>query len=199
VISCVEPGDRASGVSQRSNGPACYYGNVVSNDSTLRDVRHGDPQRGGIWARRIGLTILLVAVVLGATGLFGVRSRTNSVSANGYSLRVTYPLIARSGLDVPWRAQVDHAGGFPNGLTLAVSTDYFRMFETQGFFPDADSVTNDGKFVYFTFDHPHGSTFLVDYDAYIQPASQIGKSATVRVLVKGNPVVSTTLRTWLLP
>lgn len=149
--------------------------------------------------RRAGLALLSAAVVLGATGLFGVRSRTSTAVEHGYTLRVTYPMIARAGLDVPWRAQVHHRGGFPHGLTLAVSTDYFRMFETQGFFPDADSVTNDGRFVYFTYDHPPGPTFLVDYDAYIQPASQIGKSATVRVLIGATPVVSTKVRTWLLP
>jgi hypothetical protein len=187
------------GVSQLRTDHYCYYGWVASSDSTLRDVRHGDPERRGVWARRIGLSVLLVIVVLGAAGLLGVRSRTSWVSRDGYSLRVTYPQVARSGLDVPWRVEVHHVGGFPNGLTLAVSTDYFRMFETQGFFPDADSVTNDGRFVYFTFDHPRGPTFLVDYDAYIQPASQLGKSATVRVLVNANEVVSTTLRTWLLP
>ena len=56
--------------------------------------------------------------------------------------------VARSGLDVPWRARVHRDGGVNSELTLAVSSDYFRMFETQGFFPDPESATNDGQFVY---------------------------------------------------
>jgi hypothetical protein len=136
---------------------------------------------------------------MGAVGLFGVHSRTVRTTSNGWTLAVTYPQAARAGLDVPWRARVSHSGGLPSKITLAVSTDYFRMFETQGFFPDPDTVTNDGRFVYFTFDTPAGDDFLVDYDAYIQPGSQLGKSATVKVIVSGQEVAHTSLRTWLVP
>lgn len=138
-------------------------------------------------------------MLLGAVGVFGVHSRTVDAASNGYTLQVTYPQTARAGLDVAWRAHVHHAGGFPGGLTLAVSTDYFRMFETQGFYPDADSSTNDGRFVYFTFTKPPGDDFLLDYDAYIQPGSQIGKSATVKVIIHGTTVVQASLHTWLVP
>jgi hypothetical protein len=172
---------------------------VVDTDSTLRDVSRPADGPPGQWPRRIGLLVLLIIVVLGAIGFFGVHSRTVSNSGSGYTLQVTYPQVARSGLDVPWRAQVHHVGGFPNGLTLAVSTDYFRMFETQGFYPDADHVTNDGRFVYFTFDQPRGDTFMLEYDAYIQPASQLGKSATVEAKVGGHVLARITLHTWLVP
>jgi hypothetical protein len=172
---------------------------VVGDDSTLRDVpavRDGPPPQ---WGRRTGTVVLLLVVVAGACGLFGVRSRTISIRSSGWGLTVTYPRVARAGLDVPWRVTVEHPGGLPSKLTVAVSTDYFRMFETQGFYPDADTVTNDGQYVYFTFDTPRGSTFMVDYDAYIQPASQIGKDATVKVIAAGRTVAATSLHTWLMP
>jgi hypothetical protein len=172
---------------------------VVTDDSTLRDVLAARDGPSPQWGRRTGTVVLLLVVVAGACGLFGVRSRTTTSTSAEWRLTVTYPRIARAGLDVPWRVTVHHPGGLPPKLTVAVSTDYFRMFETQGFFPDADSVTGDGRFVYFTFDTPKGSTFLVDYDAYIQPASQIGKEATVKVIVAGATVASSSLRTWLVP
>jgi hypothetical protein len=39
----------------------------------------------------------------------------------------------------------------------------------------------------------------VDFDAYIQPASQRGSRGSVAVLESGVPVVSVDYRTWLLP
>ncbi|HZZ98082.1 MAG TPA: hypothetical protein VFE19_13755 [Jatrophihabitantaceae bacterium] len=171
----------------------------MAADSTLDDVRPVADGPVPRWGRRLGLAALLIVVVLGAVGYLGVRSRTISANKDGYTLRITYPQMARAGLDVPWRAQVHHAGGLPKTLTIAVSTDYFRMFETQGFYPDAQSMTNDGTFVYFTFTTQPGDDFLVDYDAYIQPSSQIGKSATVELIVAKRVVVSATLHTWLMP
>jgi hypothetical protein len=145
--------------------------------------------------------LLCVIVAAGAIGVFGVHSRTATAtgSKDGYRLSVVFPQTARAGLDVPWRAIVASSDGFTSAITIAVSTDYFRMFETQGFYPDPDEQTNDGRFVYFSFNKPRGHTFVLDYDAYIQPASQIGKSATVEVLVHNAVVARTTIHTWLVP
>jgi hypothetical protein len=165
-------------------------------DSTLRDVRRSADR--GRWLRRIALTVLLLVVLAGAAGLFGVRSATVSTSSGGYRLQVTYPKVARAGLDVPWRVRVSYPVP-PKSITIAVSSDYFRMFETQGFFPDPDTQKNDGQFVYFTYDGPPAGHLMLEYDAYIQPASQLGKSATVQVRVGSSVVASTKIRTWLVP
>jgi hypothetical protein len=109
------------------------------------------------------------------------------------------PRTARAGLDVPFTVRVQHTGGLPSSITLAVSTDYFRMFETQGFYPDADSATNDGRFVNLTFTTPSGDDFVLDFDAYIQPGAQRGKSATVELIVRGSTVATVRLHTWLVP
>lgn len=164
--------------------------------STLRDVRRD--AYVGRWARRAGLTVLLLIVVAAAFGVFGVHSRTTTKRAGGYSLTVTYPQVARAGLDVPWRVHVSYPSA-PKAITIAVSSDYFRMFETQGFYPNPDSQTNDGHFVGFTFQSPPSDGMELEYDAYIQPAAQIGKSATIKVLVNGSVVVATKIRTWLVP
>jgi hypothetical protein len=173
---------------------------VAESLSTTDDVWPVEKGHGAQWGRGIGLGILLVVVVLGASGLLGVRSRTTTVAAKGYTMAVTYPQSARAGLDVPWRVRIHHEGGFPAQITLAVTTSYFHMFETQGWYPDADTVSNDGKYVYFAFNtHPGSTEFVVDYDAYIQPASQIGKSATVELIIAGHLITKASLRTWLLP
>jgi hypothetical protein len=172
---------------------------VAESRSTTEDIRSAE-RPSARWWRGLGIIVMFVVVVLGAAGFFGVRSRTTSVSSDGYTMTVTYPQSARAGLDVPWRVHVHHAGGFPAKITLAVTTAYFRIFETQGFYPDADSATNDGKFVYFDFDTQPGSDdFLVDYDAYIQPASQLGRSATVKLIIGGKVVTTASLHTWLVP
>jgi hypothetical protein len=163
----------------------------------IRPVSAGPAPRR---ASRIGSTALLVVVLLGAFGVLGVHSRTASHSNNGYTLSVTYAQVARAGLDVPWRARVHRDGGVNSDITLAVSSDYFRMFETQGFYPNPDSSTNDGNYVYLRFtDLLPGRDFVLEYDAYIQPGSQIGKSGTVLLLVDGHEVARTSFHTWLVP
>jgi hypothetical protein len=156
--------------------------------STLRDVR-GSRGRARA-ARRVGISALFAVVLLGALGFFGVRSGTASESRDGYAVTVVYPRIARAGLDAPFRVHVHRAGGFPAGVSVAVSSEYFGMFETQGFFPEPDSETDDGRLVTLSFSKPSGDDFQVEYDAYIQPAAQIGKSADVRVEVAGRVVPS---------
>jgi hypothetical protein len=166
----------------------------------LNDIRPASAGPAPRWASRIGLATLLAVVLLGAFGILGVHSRTASHSSHGYTLSVTYPQVARGGLDVPWRARVHRDGGVNSDITLAVSSDYFRMFETQGFYPNPDSSTNDGNYVYMQFTKLlPGRDFVLEYDAYIQPGSQIGKSGTVLLLVAGHEVARTSFHTWLVP
>ncbi len=166
-------------------------------DSTLRDVRGA--RRRALVARRIGIAVLFIVVVCGAAGLFGVRSATLSSSHQGYEMTLTYPRIARAGLDVPFRVHVHHPDGFSSDLSIAISSHYFEMFERQGFFPEPDSETNDGRFVTLIFSKAPGEDFQLEYDTYIQPAAQIGKSAVVQVREKGKVVAQTSIHTWLLP
>jgi len=166
----------------------------------LADLRPASAGPHPHWGRRAGVGALFVIVLLAALGGLGVHSRTVTHTSNGYTLSVTYPQVARAGLDTPWRARVHRAGGVDSDLTLAVSADYFRMFETQGFYPNPDSSTNDGDYVYMRFTGLQpGRDFVLDYDAYIQPASQIGKYGTVRLFIKGHQVASASFHTWLVP
>ena len=126
-----------------------------------------------------------------------------SSSSSGYTLSVTYATVARAGLDVPFRIEVTADDGFDAGspdITLAINAEYFRIFETQGFFPEPSGSVSTGDAVELTFDPPpSGPTFVVDYDAYIQPASQIGSDGRVELILDDTPITAVQFHTRLLP
>jgi hypothetical protein len=175
------------------------YVRGVVVDSTLEDVRDADANRRGRMVRRMTVAALAVVVVLGAVGLFGVRSATVQASADGYRLEVVYAGLARAGMDVPWQVTVTHPGGFRGPITLATTSTYFDMFETQGFRPAPDSETTGLRYYYQTFSPPPGDTLRVAFDAYIQPASQIGRSASTVLIIDGRAVTRVSYHTWLVP
>jgi hypothetical protein len=169
-------------------------------DATLSGFESLREQRIAAWGRRAVLAVLLVLVLAGAGGLLGVRTTTGTAEGGGYTLSVEHASVARAGLDVPWQVTVTRAGGLEKTVTLAVTGDYFDIFETQGFTPDASTSRRDADTLYLTFDAPPGETFTVSYDAYIQPSSQRGRSATVSVVdATLQPVVSVDIDTALLP
>lgn len=160
----------------------------------------GRQERGALWVRRAGLCVLLAFVLAGVTGLLGVRTGTSTASGNGYDLSVTYASVARAGLDVPWQVTVSHPGGFGKEVVLAVTGDYFDIYETQGFTPDPSSGVRDADTLYLTFDAPDGDVLRVSYDAYIQPSAQVGREATVSVVDADlRPLTSVDIDTHLVP
>ena len=85
-------------------------------------------------------------------------------------------------------------------MTLAVTADYFDIYEEQGLDPEPASQSSDAEYLYWTFDPPPaGVEFVVDFDAYIQPSSQLGASGEVSVLLGTERVATTSFRTWLVP
>jgi hypothetical protein len=80
-----------------------------------------------------------------------------------------------------------------------VTGDYFDIYETQGFTPEPSEATRDGDTLYLTFAAPPGDTFVLDYDAYIQPASQIGQDGTISVVEGSERLASVDFHTRLLP
>jgi hypothetical protein len=152
-----------------------------------------------IWSRRGFLVLLLAFVLAGLAGFLGVRTATETSDDAGWTVSLYHATTARAGLDVPWEVTVTHPGGFGKDLTLAVTGDYFDIYETQGFTPDPSDATRNGDTLFLTFAAPAGDTFVVAYDAYIQPSSQVGRGGTLSVLDKGEPVASVDFDTTLLP
>jgi hypothetical protein len=170
--------------------------------STLADVAPGTPRRRARAGRRAIMALLAVVVAAAAVGLLGVRTGSaQAASGDGWRLKVWYPHIARAGLDVQFRVQVHHDGGFgPDDITLAIPRRYFDIFETQGFHPDADKETSDGRLIYLSFTPPDsGEDFTVDYDAYIQPSSQIGRHADLSLMDHQKKRLTVNFHTWLAP
>jgi hypothetical protein len=167
--------------------------------STLADVREPETARRTRRGRWVALFIVALVVIVGAVGLLGVHAGTVTTSSNGYRLTVVYPHVARAGQDVPWRATVFHKGGFQGDVTIAVSSHYFDIFDTQAWHPEPDMETATPNFYYLSFSAPPGDTLEVSYDTYIQPASQIGRRADVVVIVDNKEVARTSYRTWLVP
>lgn len=172
-----------------------------SPDSTIADVR--DPAGHGWkrWVRGSTTAMLVVVVGLGATGWLGVRSATVTAARAGYTLEVEYPMIARAGLDVPWTVTITAPpDGFPDEITVGVTSEWFDLFETQGFSPEPSAETTDDRFDYMTLSTPDtGTTMTFSYDTYVQPAAQLGAPAEVVLIVDDEPVASVDYRTWLLP
>jgi hypothetical protein len=167
--------------------------------STLEGIETRAEGRLAIWSRRAFLMLLTAVVLAGLGGFLGVRTETEAAHAGGYRLSLRHAETARAGLDVPWEVTVTHEGGFGKDVTLAVTGDYFDIYETQGFTPDPSDATRDGDTLYLTFAAPPGDTLVVSYDAYIQPSSQVGRDGTLSVLEDGSPIVSVDFDTFLLP
>ena len=169
-------------------------------DATLSGIESRREGTIAAWGRRGVLAVLLVFVLAGGGGLLGVRTATGTAEGAGYALRVDHARVARAGLDVPWQVSVTREGGFEKTITLAVTGDYFDIYETQGFTPDPSTSRRDADTLYLTFDSPPGDTFTVSYDAYIQPSSQRGRAASVSVVDAAlEPVVTVDIDTVLLP
>jgi hypothetical protein len=168
--------------------------------STLGDVRPAADGPRPARLRRVLVGLLVLIVLAGSTGMLGVHSTTSTGSGEGYDVSVEYAAVARAGLDVPWQVQVRRAGGFDGPVTLAVTADYFDIYEEQGLDPQPTSESSDGEYLYWTFDPPPtGERLAVDFDAYIQPSSQLGSSGEVAVLIGTERVATTRFHTWLVP
>jgi hypothetical protein len=153
-----------------------------------------------VWLRRTSLLLLAALVALSIVGLLGVRTAERTAVGDGYRLSVTYPRLARAGLDTEWRVRVSNPAGLGDRVVVGVSGDWFSLFETQAFHPEPIETTRDGSTMFLTFaTAPDDRTLVVDYDAYVQPAGQSGAPARVEVLESGTTVVSVDYRTWLLP
>jgi len=157
-------------------------------------------QPWSVWLRRATLVGLAAFVLASALTLFGVRTAVVSSESGGYRLSVEHPRVARAGLDVVWEVTVHRDSPLDRELELAVSGSYLDLFETQAFHPEPVESSRDGDTLYLTFATTPGSdTFVVAYDAYVQPAAQRGSDGRVAVVLDGAPVVSADFSTFLMP
>lgn len=166
---------------------------------TIQGLETTAQGRVALWVKRAFLTLVLLFVGAGLIGLLGVRTTTASDDGGGWALELRHAEVARPGLDVPWEVTVHHDGGFDKEIVLAVTGAYFDIYETQGFTPEPTEMTRDAGTLLMTFAAPAGDTFVLAYDAYIQPSAQQGEGGTLAVLDDGARVASVDFTTTLLP
>ncbi len=151
--------------------------------------------------RRGGIGVLLLLLVLGASGALGTRTGTVQASGGGYDMTVTYPRVARSGLAAPFSVELRRPGGFPadRPIRVAITARYFHLFDENSLDPDPATATATPDDLIYEFDPPPGGVFVMTFDARISPSRQLGARGRVAVLEGGQRVVSADYRTWVLP
>lgn len=170
------------------------------DESTIQDVTGVERNRRGHLGRRVALGVIALIVAVGASGWLGVHAETTSATGPGYHLSITYPRVARAGLDIPWELRLTSETGFDTDITIGISADYYDIFEFQGMHPEPSDETSDGKFVYLTFSPPKtGNVFTTSLDTYVQPAAQVGRHATTFAQIGGQTVASVSYTTWVMP
>lgn len=173
---------------------------VPPSGSTLDDVVGTEATGRGRFGRRVAVAAMTLLVLAGLSGLLGVRSATATASSGPWTMTVTYPQVARAGLDVPFRVDlVSAAGPVAQPVTLAFENHYLDVFEHQDLRPDPDSAVAAPRFAYYTFAAPPGPAFRASFDVYVQPSAQLPVSTDVVAVVGGQEVARVRVRTWLAP
>src|SRR5690625_5745259 len=99
--------------------------------STIEDVPKTNMRRAP-WARRIGTVLLALFIGSGAAGLLGDSVQMESADEAGYTLTLKYPKVTRSELDVPWELDITSTEPMHEQIVVAVTSDYFDIFDHQG-------------------------------------------------------------------
>ena len=163
-----------------------------------------DPQRErrGLILRRVVLGLIAIFVVLGAAGVFGVKSKTVSGSPNAeYQLSVRYPSRTRAGLPASITIRARHDGGFDGPVVIALTRSYLGLFDEQGFRPDPDAATSEGPFLVYEFEPPDkGDTFTLSIDVIVETGRHFGNDAVVQLRdPEGDTLASVSLDTFIAP
>jgi hypothetical protein len=148
----------------------------------------------------LGLVALLT--IIGATGLLGVRSGSEAVSAVGYDVQFEYPEITRGGLSADFDLRVARAGGFGGTqVTIACDKQYLELFDIQWVFPAPIRQTSDRSLVYWTFEPSPSDVLDVSFTTQTgESLDQVGvHDAEAQVLTGGTPVARIPFRTVVVP
>lgn len=156
-------------------------------------------ERRGRWARRAGLAAFGLLVLLGLVGALGITTRTTSATgADGLRAELTYPVLARPGLGVPYRLVISRPAGFDRPIEVRVSLSYIEAFDENGFNPDPRDSTTLGDELIWTFDPPPGSSLTITFDSRVEPGLQWSRGGTTTVIVDDERLVLDH-RVWILP
>jgi hypothetical protein len=145
------------------------------------------------------MSVLTLFVLLGTVGVFGIRTRTATVSAAGYSLSLQYPFTDRAGEPVHWVLTVHREGGFPDTVDVGLTQSYLDTLDLNDIQPQSSDSKTVGPYVVWTFTRPAGEDLRISIDAQIQLNAHFGAEGTVAVFEEDKPVASLRFRTWTAP
>ncbi len=145
---------------------------------------------------------LVAFLALGMLNVYGVRIREVTATGAGYEVTVRYATVSRPGLATPWSVKVSRRSGFPQGITLAVTSAYFDGFDENGLDPSPQEETADGERSIWRFGPSSGETLSVSFDARIEPGVQLTRlkgSVSVLAAPGGPPALTVHFSTVVLP
>lgn len=154
--------------------------------------------RSRAW-RRVFLTLVTVLVLVGATGMLGVRTGTVTERAGGYTLTVTYASVTRPGLATPFAIEVVNEGGFDSGFELETTSSFLEAFDENGLDPEPATSMSDGTWTTWGFEQPTSTTFELSFDARLEPAVQWRRPGGTRLVVDGQIVTQVSYTMWVMP
>jgi hypothetical protein len=151
--------------------------------------------------RELALVLLVALLLVGVTGLLGVRATTVSSTSNGYELSVKHAWITRGGMAADWRLRVRRTGGFSRPVTVAYPRDFLDFFDVEDVLPAPMSQSSAPPYLYLTFARPPADTLDVTFPARaLTTIRDAGRhDAVVLVLVDGRQVARTSYHTWVVP
>lgn len=126
--------------------------------------------------------------------------RLIATSASGAEMTVRYPTVTRPALASPFEVVIERPGGFDNDVEIAIDVNYVELWDLNGIYPSPAEERSDGDRIIWTFDAPDGTTFLVSYDARIEPGAQLEERAgAVSFLEPGEPELTIRFATKVRP
>jgi len=150
-------------------------------------------------ARRVGIALIALLILLGVTNRFGLRMASAMAERDGVVFRVEYASVTRSGLATPWQAEVRSPGGFGGPVTIATSAAYLDRFDFNQWYPEPSATATRGDLLLLTFERPEGDLLRIRFDGRASPTFGLSSSATTSLETAGLPPLSVEYRTWVMP
>jgi hypothetical protein len=171
------------------------------DDATTSGLRDTPPRSRGRWARRAGVGLLVLVVVLAGLDLLGPRRGDVTAEGGGYTIAVEYPQVTRAGQPAPLHVTVEAAAGFGDTVQVRFCDELFDDLDFQNWYPNPAAETTQPPWIVYEFDPPpSGSTLEISLDARVSPG-QFGETDDCRVslLEKDEEVVSASFTSWRMP
>jgi hypothetical protein len=141
-------------------------------------------------------------VLLGATGLLGVRTGVASASGGNYRIDVLHTQVARAGLAAPFAIAISASDGsdLPEEVTVRLESSYLEAFDFQGLEPAPVRSFSSQELTWWTFEVPPGErTLRVRLDVRLEPAVQTARRSVVALQLPGQEALMVEILTFVMP